>query len=254
MDWANVGIFRPQPRDDAVLRLICFPFAGGGASTYRLWSRHLPDTVDVIAVHPAGRAHRYREAPLRSINAMVAAHRADLQPWLDRPVALFGHSLGAIVAAEFARALEAEGNPPVHLFVSSRPRLDLRRHIHALEEAEFIDAMNERYQGIPGEILEHPDILALLLPALRADVEALEKYQRQGAAIRTATHVFGGSLDRAVSRADLKFWREEVEGPCRIRLFPGDHFYLEAQRDNLLAEITATLAPFLEEAKRRASI
>jgi len=183
---------------------------------------------------------------------MVAAYRSDLHRWLDRPVALFGHSLGAVVAAEFARELEAEGHPPVQLFVSSRPRLHLRRPIHALPEAEFINAMNQRYQGVPDEILEHPDILALLLPALRADVEALEKYKPQGALIRTATYVFGASLDRAVSRADLESWREEVEGPCRIRVFPGDHFYLEAQRDNLLAEIAATLAPFLEEAKRRA--
>lgn len=142
MNSANVGIFRPHPRDDAILRLICFPFAGGGASTYRLWPRHLPASVDVIAVHPAGRAHRFREAPLRNIGEMVAAYRVDLQPWLDRPVAVFGHSLGAVVAAEFARALEAERHPPVQLFVSSRPRLYLRRPIHALPEAEFIDAMN----------------------------------------------------------------------------------------------------------------
>ena len=181
---------------------------------------------------------------------MVAAYRSDLQPWLDRRVALFGHSLGAVIAAEFARALEAEGNPPVHLFVSSRPRLDLRRHIHALPETEFIEAMNQRYQGIPDEILVHPDVLELLLPALRADVEALETYQPQGAPIRSATYVFGGSLDRAVSRADLEAWREEVEGPCRIRVFPGDHFYIEAQRIDLLAEISTTLAPFLEQANR----
>ena len=183
---------------------------------------------------------------------MVAAYRVDLQPWLDRPVAVFGHSLGAVVAAEFARALEAERHPPVQLFVSSRPRLYLRRPIHALPEAEFIDAMNQRYQGIPDEILEHPDVLELLLPALRADVEALEKYEPQGSRIRCATYVLGGSLDRAVSQADLNAWREEVEGPCRVRVFPGDHFYIEAQRANLLAEITATLAPFLEETKRRA--
>ena len=88
--------------------------------------------------------------------------------------------------------------------------------------------------------------MALLLPALRADVEALEKYRPQGAPIKSPTCVLGGSLDRAVSRADLEAWREEVDGSCRIRMFPGDHFYIEAQRIDLLAEIAATLAPLLK--------
>jgi medium-chain acyl-[acyl-carrier-protein] hydrolase len=252
---SQAGLYRPQPRADASLRLVCFPFAGGGSASYRLWPRHLPLSIDVVAVHPPGRAHRLREPPLRRVETMAAQYLDDLEPLLDRPVALFGHSLGGIVAAECARILQTSGRQPVHLFVSSRPaiRNDQSPTIHLLPDREFIAAMNRRYQGIPAEILKHPEIMELLLPALRADVEALETFRRNPEApkIRCQTTVFGGVLDRAVSIADLESFRDEVSGPCRIRMFPGDHFYIEPQRENLLAEIGAVLASILNEAARK---
>lgn len=251
----DAGLYRPAPRPDASLRLVCFPFAGGGAASYRLWPQYLPSSIDVIAVHPAGRAHRLREPPLRRVEAMAAAYLGDLEPLLDRPVALFGHSLGAIIAAECARVLQAAGRQPVHLFVSSRPvlREEESQKIHLLPDREFIAAMNRRYQGIPAEILKHPDVLELLLPALRADVEALETFRRKPEApkLTCPTTVFGGALDRAVSMADLQSLRDEVAGQWSIRMFPGDHFYIEPQRENLLAEIHAALAPALNEMAKR---
>jgi surfactin synthase thioesterase subunit len=182
---------------------------------------------------------------------MATAYLDDLEPLLDRPVALFGHSLGAIVATECARVLQARGREPVHLFVSSRPalRTEESQKIHLLPDLEFIAAMNRRYQGIPAEILKYPDLLELLLPALRADVEALETFRCEPEApkLTCPTTVFGGSLDRAVSMADLASLRDEVAGPYRIRTFPGDHFYIEQQRENLLAEIRAALVTTLRE-------
>jgi medium-chain acyl-[acyl-carrier-protein] hydrolase len=251
----DAGLYRPAPRLNPALRLVCFPFAGGGAAAYRLWPLHLPSSIDVIAVHPAGRAHRLREPPLRRVESMATAYLDDLEPLLDRPVALFGHSLGAIVATECARILQSKGSEPIHLFVSSRPalRTDQSPEIHLLPDGEFIAAMNRRYQGIPAEILKYPDLLELLLPALRADVEALETFRRKPEApkITCPTTVFGGSLDRAVSAADLASLRDEVACPYAIRMFPGDHFYIEPQRENLLAEIHAALATTLNEVSKR---
>lgn len=239
----SAGLFNPAPRPAAAFRLFCFPYAGAGAAIFRLWPRHLPDDIELFAIHAPGRAHRLREAPLTSIPALVEAALAEITPLLDRPFALFGHSLGAVVAAECARALESRGVTPAHLFVSARP--PLRRpdpHIHALPDNEFIAALNRRYQGIPAEILQYPEILELLLPALRADLQALETFGPDASrpALRCPTSVFGGSLDRAVSRDDLESWREEALD-CRIRVFPGDHFYIDPQRASLVAEIAATL-------------
>jgi len=132
-------------------------------------------------------------------------------------------------------------------------RTDKSEQIHPLPDQEFIAAMNRRYQGIPAGILKHPDLLELLLPALRADVEALETFRRKPDAqkLRCPMTVFGGSLDRAVSTADLASLRDEVAGPFRTRLFPGDHFYIEPQRENLLAEIHTALATTLDEVPER---
>lgn len=188
---------------------------------------------------------------------MVEAALADLEPLMDRPFALFGHSLGAVVAGEVARTLQARGRAPAHLFVSSRPpRREVDQQIHKLSDQAFIAAMNRRYQGIPEEILQHPDILALLLPALRADLEALETFTPDASLgkIDCPTTVFGGALDRAVSRADLEAWRDEVSGACRIRVFPGDHFYIEPQRANLVGEIAATLAPMIDGLARAEAV
>jgi surfactin synthase thioesterase subunit len=186
---------------------------------------------------------------------MVTAYLDDLAPLLDRPVALFGHSLGAIVATECAHVLQARGHGPVHLFASSRPalRTDEAQKIHLLPDRDFIAAMSRRYQGIPAEILRYPDVLELLLPALRADVEALETFRRkpQAPKLTCPTTVFGGALDRAVSMADLESVQDEVAGACRIRMFPGDHFYIEAQREHLLAAIHTTLAPTLNRMLER---
>jgi surfactin synthase thioesterase subunit len=244
------GLYRPSPRRDPAVRLFCLPFAGGGAETYRLWPRSLPESIEVMAFQPPGRAPRLREAPLTSIDAMVESILAEMLDWMDRPFAVFGHSLGAVVAAECVRALEAQGRPPIHLLVSARPpRRELDDPLHQLPDAEFIAAMNRRYRGIPDEILKYPDVLALLLPSLRADLKALETFRPDSSRPKIAAPmtVFGGSLDRAVSRLDLESWRDEVAGSCVVRVFPGDHFYLVPQRLNLVAEIAATLKLSLKE-------
>ena len=249
----GTGIYRPSPQDTPSVRLFCLPFAGGSAATYRLWPRHLPDSIELIAYQPSGRAHRLREPPLTSIDAMVEAVLAEFSPWMDRPFALFGHSLGAVVASECTRVLEARGHSPIHLFVSARaPGGELDDRIHHLPDDEFIAAMNRRYRGIPDEILKYPDVLALLLPPLRADRQALETFRPAPGRARIAcpTTVFGGALDRAVPRHDLQSWHDEVAGPCRIRVFPGDHFYLEPQRADLVAEIAAALAPASAQSTR----
>ena len=234
------------------MRLFCFPYAGAGAPVFRLWPQYLPDTVELIAFHPAGRGHRLREPPLDSIGAMVEATLAAFEPWMDRPFAFFGHSLGSIVASEAARVLQERGRAPAHLFVSARPPERKREdEIHHLPDAEFVDAMNRRYQGIPAEVMAHADLLELLLPPLRADIRALEHFHPAAdrPKITAPTTVFGGTRDRQVSVADLEAWHGETSAPCRIRTFDGDHFYIDPQRAALVGDIAATLSAHLAAAR-----
>jgi medium-chain acyl-[acyl-carrier-protein] hydrolase len=228
--------------------LFCFPYAGAGAPAFRLWPQHLPETMELIAFHPAGRGHRLREAPLDTIEGMVEAALDAFEPWMDRPFAFFGHSLGAVVAGEAARVLQARGRAPTHLFVSAHPPDSEREAaIHQLPDEEFIHALNCRYQGIPAEVMAYPDLLELLLPPLRADIRALEHFHPAAGRPRIAspTTVFGGTRDRQVSMEDLEAWGDETAELCRIRTFEGDHFYIDSNRPALVADIVATLAPHL---------
>jgi surfactin synthase thioesterase subunit len=163
---------------------------------------------------------------------------------MDRPFAVFGHSLGAVVAGEFARVVQTQGRPAAHLFVSSRPApRGAEQQLHQLPHDDFITAVNARYQGIPEEILAHPDVLELLLPSLRADIEALETFRLRDDRPKIAcpTTVYGGEFDQTISRADLVSWDEETAEPCRIRVFPGDHFYLNSGMGAMLADLSVTL-------------
>jgi medium-chain acyl-[acyl-carrier-protein] hydrolase len=177
------------------------------------------------------------------VEAMVEVAFETFRDLLDRPFAVFGHSLGAVVGAEFVRVASRGGLEAAHLFVSSRPPfLRPTRQLHKLADPDFISAMVERYQGIPKEILADEDLVELLLPALRADIEAMETFVHTGRAkLRCPTSVYGGAADPTVSLADLQAWNQEVLVPCDIRLFAGDHFYLNTQTKTLLADVSAKL-------------
>ena len=239
------AVLLPAPRKSPKARMICFPYAGSGAAVYRLWPSNLPETVELVAFNPPGRGARLQERPLTSIPELVDDALASISPYLDLPFSMFGHSLGGVVALECVRQLESQGRSPVHLFVSSRPqrRLD-EAQIHDLPEPDFIAAINARYQGIPAEILKHPDLLELLLPALRADMKAIETFRPDPGRTQIACPltVFGGTADRTVSASDLENLREQTSSFRGVKLFPGDHFYIDAQRASLVSAILATLS------------
>lgn len=240
---SSTFIYRPNAKANPRARLFCFPYAGAGGAIFRLWPNYLQDDVEVVSLHPPGRAHRLREPPFTRVEAMVETAIENFADLFDRPFAVFGHSLGAIVGAEFVRVMSESGREAAHLFISSRPPVPQRTcQLHKLEDSEFIAAISERYQGIPPEILSQEDLLQLVLPGLRADVEALETFNyTERAKIRCPTSVFGGEADPTVSLADLEAWHAEVMAPCDVRVFAGDHFYLNTQSKALLAEISAKL-------------
>jgi medium-chain acyl-[acyl-carrier-protein] hydrolase len=248
-------VVRQAPRDGAAARLFCFPHAGVGASVYRSWSPALPAGVEVCAIQLPGRESRMREPRVASIPRLVEALTPALLPHLDRPFAFFGHSMGAVLAAEVARALEERGaSAPTQLMVSAHgpPHLpSLRPPMRALSDAEFVVEVQRRYGGIRPEILAEPELLALLLPTLRADIAALELHQPgRRAPLSCPITAFGGEADALTPRPHLEAWREETHAPFRLRVFPGGHFYLEACRAELLAEVGRALAPSSSEPLR----
>ena len=241
---------RPGQEAATRARLFCFPYAGVGASAYRLWASGLPADLEVCAVQLPGRESRLREPAWRRIDSIVAALLLQLRPYLDVPFAFFGHSMGAVVASELAAELARAGGPaPQHLFVSARraPHLpDRDAPLSGLDDAEFVAEINRRYGGIPEDVLRDREILELLLPCLRSDIEALERYQPEAAPqIGCPLVVFGGTEDGRATRADLEAWTTVATGGFRLRMFAGGHFFINTRRAEVLAEITATLAPLL---------
>ena len=184
----NPWIARVRPTNGAVLRLFCFPYAGGGAAAYRPWSNELPSQIDVCAVQLPGRETRLREAPFTRIGPLVETLERALRPYCDLPAAYFGHSMGALIAFELARQQRRLGRPgPVRLFVSGHhgPQLpDPHKPLHRLPKDEFVAELR-RLNGTPEVVLQNAEIMELLLPYLRADLEDYRDLRlRTGRAVR----------------------------------------------------------------------
>lgn len=241
-EWIQRFALRPE----CGLRLICFPHAGGSAAAFRPWALEMPHSIEVCAAQLPGRANRFRERPLDSISSIVDALVSALLPLMDRPYALFGHSMGAVLALEVALQLQQAGAAPAnHLFLSSRRPPGTPSavpELHRLPDQEFVAAINRHYGGIPAEILQEPDLLALLLPCLRADIAALERHRPTPAVpLEIPLTVYGGSADSSVPARQLDAWRQHTSGAFQVRLFDGGHFFLTARKAELLQDIASRL-------------
>lgn len=226
----------------ARVRLFCFPSSGGAAQSFRTWQAVFGTGVEVCPIQPPGRWTRLREPLIRGMEPFVAAAGAALVPLLTRPFALFGHSVGAAVAFELTHWLRRHGHPmPEHLFVASRHAPGLpgpSPKLHKLPDRAFIDQMQARYNGIPRAILEDRDMLALMLPIVRADLELAETYEYQSEEpLDVPVHVYGGDSDQAAPLADLQAWEPLSARPITLRMFPGGHFFLTDHQAALIADI-----------------
>jgi surfactin synthase thioesterase subunit len=211
---------------------VCFPHAGGAASWYAPLARLLAPAVDVVAVQYPGRQDRLSEPCLDSITALrdaVVAQLLAAPGWLDRPVALFGHSMGAVVAYEVARTLEHDhGRPPRALFVSGRraPSTHRVEQVHLGGDAALLREV-ARLGGTPPELLDDPDVHDLVLPALRGDYRAIETYAwRPGPEPGGPLWALVGDDDPVTTPAEAAAWRPHTSGLFERRVFPGRHFYL----------------------------
>lgn len=230
------------------LDLFCFPHAGGTAAAFRLWPAGLPSKLAVWGVQLPGRPGRLNEPPVDNLAALVEAVVAEMLPHLKKPFAIFGHSMGAVLAFETARALHRLGAPlPQQLVLSSRRplgRSGAEPDMHGLSDDAFVAEINRRYGGIPAELLQDRDVMSLLLSGLRADIKALETHNpARSEPLPVPIIACGGVDDRTTTEADLLAWKGLTTGPFRLQMFAGGHFYLEPQRRALLDYLSSTLAP-----------
>lgn len=231
------------------LRLFCFSFAGGGASAYRGWSRDLSPRIDVCPVQYPGRETRLSERAFTSLEPLVSAAADALAPVLDAPYALFGHSMGALVAFELAREFHRRGaRRPEHVLLSGfrAPTLPYLSALpHDLPTDEFVHRV-KAMQGTPQEALDSPELMELILPILRADCTVVDHYRlADRRPLSVPLTVLGGVNDPEAGEDALRPWRSLAAAGFALHMFAGGHFFVQSARCEVLSCIDATLKPHL---------
>jgi medium-chain acyl-[acyl-carrier-protein] hydrolase len=217
------------------VRLFFFPYAGAGATTYYAWSRLFPLEIEPYLVHLPGRDKRINEPALTELAPLTESLVQILLPFLDKPFSFFGHSMGALVGFEVARRLRKQcSRLPIHLFVSGRraPHVtDSRPILHGLPEEEFLVETERRYGALPEAVLKDRAVLQIFLSMLRADLTLLETYQyTDNVPLECPLSVFGGLQDTTVTHEQLFAWREQTNARFELKMFPGDHFFVQSSK------------------------
>lgn len=239
----------PRPRPDPSKRLVCFHHAGGSPSSFRPWLDDLAAHVEMLVVRLPGREARLRETPLTEVARIVEPLCDALAPLADMPFVLFGHSLGALLAFEFARALRRRALPsPTALVVSGRnaPGFGRSLALHRLPDPELVEEVQRIYGGIPRAILDEPELLALTLPVLRADLTINETHPfADEPPLDCPIHAYAGIDDPGVGRVGLEAWAAQTSAAFEAARHDGEHFYLSAPAGKrwLLSKLDALLRP-----------
>ena len=241
----NPWIIRPRPNPRAVLRLVCFSYAGGGASMFRTWPAALPRDVELLAIERPGHARRIKERPFDRLVPLVTALTDAVAHELRAPFAIFGHSLGALLGFSFARELRRRSlGGPVHLFVAGRraPQLPDPSPMHDLPEPAFRAALH-RLGGIPEPIFQDAELMALFLPLLRAEFTVSETATTpHEAPLACPISALGGATDERATPEELDAWRVHTAAAFERETFAGGHFFLQSEHAELLAWLSSRLS------------
>jgi surfactin synthase thioesterase subunit/glycosyltransferase involved in cell wall biosynthesis len=231
--------------EGATERLFCFPWAGGGTSTYLSWREPLSGAASVVAVRLPGREDRAAEPPLDSMEAAVDALVEAIEPYLSRPFSFLGHSMGAVMAFELARRLRAKGLAGPRILIASAARAPIYRLGHQPPpdppREEFIEEI-KRLEGISPDVLADPRLLEIALPALEADARLYRRYVHQpGDPLDIPVYAYRGAADPNIQEEHAARWAEMTTGAFQARVFEGGHFYLDQSREAVLAALRQDL-------------
>ncbi len=243
--------FLRSPGARRPFRLYCFCYAGGNAATFLPWQPSIHPNVEICAVQLPGRGTRFHEAPYTSIEELVERLAVLIAEQGDRQFAFFGHSLGGLLAFEVARSLRNKALAiPSHLFISGcdAPRYrSPSKQFHLLDDKSLLQELRT-LNGTPTEVLDNDELMALMLPTIRADFALAEgyRYHPQRLPLHIPMSVLAGKLDPVDGPEQVTGWNDETAGPFEVRWFEGDHFFIQPEQASVLAFVNTRLQPYLD--------
>ncbi|MBN3526098.1 thioesterase II family protein [Paenibacillus apiarius] len=238
-------------------KLFCLPYAGGSATIYTRWKRHLHDNIELHPIEPAGRGRRLSEPHYGSMDEMIEDLWTCLDMHLDESdFAFFGHSMGALVAYEMAHAVKRRrAREPVHLFVSGTypPHARKTNMLHTLSDARLQQEIM-RLGGTEEKVFEREDLLRLFLPGLRRDLQLVEthRFEDKQDLIHCDISVLNGKEDIATESFDLSEWSRYGSQACHVYDFEGGHFFINEHTVQVVSLINDALcSPMLQMSTKK---
>ncbi|MBR8829127.1 MAG: SDR family NAD(P)-dependent oxidoreductase [Gomphosphaeria aponina SAG 52.96 = DSM 107014] len=258
---SNAGIVFPQPNPTAKMRLICFPYAGGGPAVFYPWSEELPEMVELGVIQLPGRAARIKEAPLVKMEQVVEEIIPALMPYLDKPFVFFGHCVGGLEMFEVVHQIHKIYNvKPVHLFASGvrAPQYfnleqlqmnllllqssDLHCPIYELPENMLLEFLQDLHFDTSEVLYQDEEIRRLMLPTIRADFQINDTYFYSPKPILDIPiTAFGGNVDPYVNGEQILGWREQTRAAFSIFMCRGDHYFIGKQRAFIVEKVAHVL-------------
>ena len=237
-----VRCFHPAP--DRPVQLVCFPHAGGSASFYFPVSEQLSPVAEVFAVQYPGRQDRRKETSPDDLHVLAdQVHAAVRDTVRRRPTVFFGHSMGATLAFEVTRRLEADGDGPAHLFASGRraPSTTRDEHVHEQSDDRMVSELT-LLAGTDTSLLGDEEILRMVLPAIRSDYTAIETYRcAPDVTVRAPLTVLTGDADPKTTEEEAQAWRGHTTGAFDLHVRPGGHFFLASDAPAIIAMLREKL-------------
>ncbi|MEV5953336.1 thioesterase domain-containing protein [Streptomyces sp. NPDC051987] len=237
-------LVRARPEPAARMRLVCFPHSGAGPAAFRRWAQRLAPGIEVWSAVLPGRATRTGEPFANRWEPLVEEFATAVTAAVPGPYALFGQSLGAMLAFEVARELGRRGGGPVHLVAAASAAPDVRETPPIpSDDTALVEEIDRRYDGIPAEVRAVPELVTYFLPVLRADLELAASYvYRPGPPLDVPVTVFAGDRDGTVPAAGLERWRGHTGADCESHRLTGGHFAVTDHEDHVLDVIRRRLS------------